>query len=120
MTQERPEHIPIEINGQEAYVDLSRPTVARYRFTDESEFADACFERCDPEGMREYIGHQMAAEFCMTNTMKGGKGGEYIIDICANCDGPKRKLLKGKVCGARLTRSVVELPFDETHPEIEI
>ena len=118
MSQERPEEeIRINVNGQEGIVDFTRPTIAHYRFTDESEFADVCFEKCDPEGMREYVGHQMAAEFCMTNTMQGGRGGEYIIDISAKCDGPKRKLLKGQVCGARLTRTVVALPFDETHPE---
>lgn len=120
MSQERPEEFRINIDGQEAFVDFSRPTVAHYRFTEESEFADVCWERCDPVGLREHVGHQMAAEFCMMNTMHGGKGGEYIIDVTAKCEGPKRKLFKGKVCGVCLTCTVVELPFDETHPEENI
>ena len=112
-----PDRIPIEFMGQDAYIDLSQPTMVHYRFTDDSEFADSCWERCDPEGLRDFVGSQSAAEFSMMNVMNGGKGGEYIIDIRAVCGGPRRKFLRGERCGACITKSVVELPFDETHPE---
>jgi hypothetical protein len=111
-----PLKIPIEIMGQEAIIDLSNPSMVHYRASDDSSFADKCWEKCNPEGLIGFVGSQAAAEFCMMNAMQGGGGGEQVIEITAICSGSKRRFFK-KVCGAEVSVSAVSLPFDESHPE---
>lgn len=92
--------------GDGMYIDTARPTIGQYSLSEESSVSQEC--PCDISEIVSFCGSQATAELCMRNAMSGGGAQEAIIEVVVNCKGPKRRLLGGKKCGAKvLTRAVV-------------
>ena len=105
--------IPI---GEGLYADMSKVVRGSFSMSAPSEVADSCWERCNPGGVAESCASQAMAEFCMMNAMQGGGPQETIFEVGINCKGPKRRLLGGERCRAKVTTSMVHLP---DNPEAE-
>lgn len=103
--------------GEGFYLDTSMMVTGSYTVSGSSEVADACWEKCNPEGLVSFCGQRAVAEFCMMNAMGGGGKQDTMFEVEVHCDGPKRRFLGKKHCGATVTTKMVAiLPID---PEAE-
>jgi len=106
-----PERIPL---GDDFFIDTSGMQVGGYTVSEGSQVTKSCYETCDLDEMASFRGTQAVAELCMQHALRGGEKLESVIEVDIQCRGPKRKILGGRKCGAKVTMEQVVKPLEDT------